>query len=185
MFLKIIYRIFSLILLMILMQQVSLSYEACDTLRACIGRSLKFTVNSGKGAHYIDVINNDLIKKVSQTMTFELWLKPQKQAGKIQYIGGLWGPNFEINDSWLVYIDKDDSLVFQLNGPDPNIGVEDFTVVKYYLGNLYDTWNHYAFVFNGKNNKAYIYFNGTPVDSAINNKYPLYAPCAYAHGVPQ
>ncbi|HRP02662.1 MAG TPA: choice-of-anchor D domain-containing protein [Candidatus Kapabacteria bacterium] len=170
-------RTFNFIFLLISLMFVSKSaftYEACDTTRLCIGNSLKFTVTTGKGAHYIDVINNSLINKMGKAITFDLWLKPKRQAGKIQYIAGLWGPNFEVNDSWLAYINDKDSLIFQLNGNESNLANEDFTTVSAYIGNLYDQWNHYAFVFNGNNNFAYIYINGDKIDSSRNNKYPLY-----------
>lgn len=41
----------------------SKSAEVCDSLRWCIGRTLQFTVTSGKGAQYADITNNKLIKK--------------------------------------------------------------------------------------------------------------------------
>ena len=151
------------------------SYEVCDSasVRGCIGRSLKFTVTTGKGAHYVDVVNNSLINKLGRGLTFDLWMKPQKQTGKLQYIGGLWGPNFEVNDSWVVFIDENDSLNFRLNGGNPNIGNEDFTTVKTSITPYYNSWNHFAFVFDGTKNYAYIYINGNPIDSARNPIYPL------------
>ncbi|TAL67628.1 MAG: choice-of-anchor D domain-containing protein [Bacteroidetes bacterium] len=148
------------------------SYEPCDTNRVCIGRDLRFKVTSGKGAHYLDVINNDLLNKISQTMTVEMWLKPERQSGNLQYICGLWGPSVGKNDSWAVYISSNDSLVFELNGLN-NLDSEDNTIVKYPASTLYDTWNHFSFVFNGANGFAYIYINGTPVDSSRNINYPL------------
>jgi len=150
-----------------------LAYEPCDTLRGCVGRALKFTVSSGKGAHYVDVINNNLINKIGQGLTFELWIKPKKQANKTQFVGGLWGPNNEVNDSWVVYISPNDSVYFRLNGNNVGLGIEDETTVKTFIGDSYDKWSHFAFVFDGKVNKAYIFKNGNLIDSAINYSYPL------------
>ncbi len=150
----------------------SYSYEPCDSIRVCIGRHLRYKVTSGKGAHYLDVINNNLLNKISQTMTVEMWLKPERQSGNLQYICGLWGPSVGKNDSWAVYISSNDSIIFELNGLN-NLGTEDNTIVKFPAAALYDTWNHFSYVFNGTTGYAYIYINGTPVDSSRNVSYPL------------
>jgi hypothetical protein len=150
----------------------SKSAEVCDSLRWCIGRTLQFTVTSGKGAQYADITNNKLIKKLDETMTVEMWLKPQKQTGHLQYICGLWGPGVHKNDSWVVYISATDSLTFELNGLN-DLGIDDNTIVKIPASGLYNAWNHFSFVFNGKTGYAYIMINALPVDSARNNLYPL------------
>ena len=153
-------------------EQEARSTEVCDSNRSCVGRTLKFKVSSGKGAHYADIENNDLLKKLGETMTVEMWLKPEKQSGKLQYICGLWGPGEDKNDSWIAYISPDDSLTFELNGLN-SLGPIDNTVVKIYAGNLYNSWNHYAFVFNGKTGYAYILINAEVKDSSRNSFYPL------------
>ena len=42
--------------------------------------------------------------------------KVSKQTGKIQYLAGVWGPGYDKQDSWIIYIDKNDSLTFEING---------------------------------------------------------------------
>lgn len=101
---------------LLFLYQESKGIEPCDSLRWCVGRTLKYKVTSGKGAHYIDVANSDLLNKLGETLTVEMWLKPGKQSGNTQYICGLWGPGEEKNDSWVVYITADDTLKFELNG---------------------------------------------------------------------
>ena len=141
--------IFLLVISFVFQTIESSSAEVCDSLRSCIGRTLKFTVSSGKGAQYADITNSNLLSKINETMTVEMWLKPEKQVGHLQYICGLWGPGEKTNDSWVVYISSTDSLTFELNGLN-DLGIEDNTIVKFPAAGLYNTWNHYSFIFNGK-----------------------------------
>ncbi|MCX6153703.1 MAG: choice-of-anchor D domain-containing protein [Candidatus Kapabacteria bacterium] len=169
---KVVQLAFLFTIINILFALESKASEVCDSLRWCIGRTLQFTISSGKAAQYADITNNNLLKKLDETMTVEMWLKPQKQGGFLQYICGLWGPGSEKNDSWVVYISQSDSLTFELNGSN-NLGTEDNTFVKIPAAGLYNKWNHFSFVFNGKTGYAYILINAVIIDSARNNLYPL------------
>ena len=168
-------RLLILAILMIAFYNSTKAYQPCDTVRTCVGKTLKFTVTQGRGAQYIDILNTNLMQKVNQNMTLEMWLKPEKQLGKLQYIGGMWGPATEKYDSWVVYISADDSLIFHINGQNETPGNLDDTRLSIPFSNYYDNWNHFAFVADGSTGWIYIYVNSFPVDSARNTQYPYYA----------
>jgi len=149
------------------------SFQSCDTVRSCTGNALHITVTSGKGAQYVDVPMSKSISDMKSAMTVEMWIKPEAQAGKKQFIAGIWGPGEDVNDVWTIYISPDDSLVFELNGQNTELRDLDNTIVKAYAGNLYKTWNSIAAVFDGSKQTAYIYINGSLIDSARNYLYPL------------
>lgn len=151
----------------------TLSYEPCDTVRSCIGNALTLTVTQGKGAHYVDVEKTKSMNKLRDSMTIEFWMKPERQAGKTQFIAGLWGPGEDKNDVWVLYFSPDDYLVFELNGEKTNLKKSDNTIVRISASQLYNRWSHIAAVFDGKRAMAYIYLNGIKTDSATNNLYPL------------
>lgn len=147
---------------------------SCDpqSARGCIGNSLQLTVSNGKGAHYVDV-NGYRIKDKSQTMmTFEAWIKPQRQAGKIQFIAGLWGPANDNNDVWRLYFDQSDNLVIEVNGDGTKLGANDNTIARYPAMGLYGSWNHIAAQFDGNTGLVLLYINGTQVVSGRNDTYP-------------
>lgn len=166
------FKIFIQVILLFFLISTSFAYQPCDTVRTCVGRTLKFSQTEGKGAHYIDILNTNLTQKVNSNMTFELWLKPERQAGKLQYIGGMWGPADEKYDSWVVYISSQDSLVFHINGQNEKLGNFDDTRLSVPFSSYYNSWNHFAFVADGTTGWIYIYVNANPVDSARNQFYP-------------
>ena len=149
------------------------SFQKCDSVRSCTGNALHITVTSGKGAQYVDVPMTKSLSDIKSHMTVEIWIKPQSQSGTKQYIAGLWGPGEDVNDSWALYISPDDTLVFELNGRNTDLGEFDNTIVKGFAGGLYNTWSHIAAVFDGTNQTAYLYINGALIDSARNDMYPL------------
>lgn len=162
-----------ILVFLIVIANVTLNaYQPCDTVRTCVGRTLKFSQTEGKGSHYIDILNTNLTQKVNSNMTFELWLKPEKQSNKLQYIGGMWGPAEEKYDSWVVYISPQDSLIFQINGLNEKLGNLDDTRLSIPFSNYYNSWNHFAFVADALTGWIYIYINAHPVDSARNQFYP-------------
>ena len=64
----------------------------CDSVRSCTGNALTLSNPSGQTAHYVDVEKGTAIQNITTELTVEMWIKPQRQAGKIQYIAGLWDP---------------------------------------------------------------------------------------------
>lgn len=161
------------ILFILICISAGFAQKTCDSVKSCVGRTLKFTQTEGKGAHYIDILNTNLTQKVNSNMTLELWLKPEPQQGKLQYIGGMWGPATEKYDSWVVYISPQDSLVFHINGLNENLGNFDDTKLSIPFTSYYNKWNHFAFVANASTGWIYIYINSYPVDSARNTFYPF------------
>jgi hypothetical protein len=89
-----------------------------------------------------------------------------------QFIGGLWGPAEDKNDSWVIYIDNNDQLTFEIDG---GRGLKDVdnTILKVNFSKYYDVWTHLAAVFDGPKQQIYIYLNGLVVDSARNALYPV------------
>ncbi len=163
-----------LLSILIFQQSILLSFEECDTVRACLGNALTLTVPTGRGVHYVDVMKTESHKLMNDAFTFELWMKPQRQAGFTQFIAGLWGPSFDKNDAWVLYFSDKDSLVFEINHPDVNLKRTDNTIVSYYAIQLYDKWNHVAAVFDGSTQSASLFINGVLVASSRNSLYPAY-----------
>ncbi len=165
-----------LFLLMSIVQLLSLelfAYQECDTIRNCVGRDLEFSVTSGKGAHYIDIDKTAELDKISEQLTVEFWLKVSRQENKRQYIAGVWGPGYDNQDSWVIYIDDKDSLTFEINGGNPALGGSDNTILKINAIPLYDKWEHLAFVFDGRIGYLYIYNYGNLVAIKRNSLYPV------------
>src|SRR5207248_1801722 len=78
--------------------------SACDGDASCIGNALTSDATSGKGAQYVDVDTASALRTLTTAMTFEAWIKPQAQPGTREYVAGLWGPNQDNNDQWVIYI---------------------------------------------------------------------------------
>lgn len=148
------------------------AWEECDSVRSCLGNALTLSVNNGKGAHYVDITQTPSQKYFETAFTFELWMKPVRQAGNTQYIAGLWGPGVDKNDSWVIYINSNDSLIFEVNGPETDLRKVDNTIAKADASDLYDKWSHLSAVFNSENQTIYLYIDGVVRDSAINIQYP-------------
>ncbi|GAB1429994.1 hypothetical protein MASR2M18_08270 [Ignavibacteria bacterium] len=147
--------------------------QTCDTVKSCIGNALTLTVNSGKGAHYVDVDNYSVRDKSHTALTFEAWIKPERIAGTTQYIAGLWGPGNDNNDVWVVYFAPNDDLVFEINGDGTKLRSTDNTIVRTPATTLFSNkWSHIAAVFDGASQTAYLYINAALAATARNAQYP-------------
>jgi hypothetical protein len=151
----------------------ALAWQPCDVNRTCLGNALTIDVNSGKGAQYVDVINTKSQDYFKYSFTFEAWINPERQEGRTQFIGGLWGPGTDRNDVWIIYINPADELVFEINGTSSNLGQTDNTITRTDATPLYDNWNHISAVFDGSEESIYLYVNGIAVDTARNSLYPV------------
>jgi hypothetical protein len=149
------------------------AYQKCDSIKSCLGSALYITKTSGKGAQYVDVPMTKSLRQIRDSMTVEMWIYPQRQVGTTQFVGGIWGPGKDVNDSWVMYLTPDDSIVFELNGASTDLGQYDNTRAVAYAGNLFNKWTHIAAVFDGSRQTAYLYISGELMDSARNDSYPL------------
>ncbi len=149
------------------------AYQECDSIRSCTSNALYITKTSGKGAQYVDVPMSKSIRSIRDSMTVEMWIYAERQAGTTKYVAGIWGPGEDVNDSWVIYITPQDSLVFELNGRNTNLKQFDNTRAVAYVGNIYKKWTYITAVFDGSKQTAYLYVNGAMKDSARNALYPL------------
>lgn len=150
----------------------SYSYEECDSLRWCVGRSLKLQVTQGKGAHYVDVDKSSALARIDTAISVEFWIKAQRQSGKKQFIAGIWGPAEDKNDVWTIYIDEKDSLIFEINGFKGRQGAADNTIASTSATGLYNKWTHITCVFDGNKATASIFINGIQKVNAYNPAFP-------------
>lgn len=144
----------------------------CDNRRECVGQAVSMTVTSGRSQHFIELAKNPI--KMRQTaLTFELWAKIDKQAGQRQYIGGLWGPNSDFNDVFILYIDQNDQLTFEVNGDEGQLFAVDNTIVRADASALYGAWHHYAAVFDGTTQTVSLFIDGVLAAGPVRNStYP-------------
>ena len=149
------------------------AYQKCDSIKSCLGSALYITKTSGKGAQYVDVPMTKSLRQIRDSMTVEMWIYPERQPGTTQFVAGIWGPGEDVNDSWVIYLTPDDSLVFELNGSNTDLKEFDNTKAVAYAGNLFNKWTHITAVFDGSRQTAYLYISGVLVDSARNEIYPL------------
>ncbi|MFN4985472.1 MAG: choice-of-anchor D domain-containing protein [Ignavibacteria bacterium] len=141
---------------------------SCDTRKECVGQAVSLTVTTGRSQHFIELAKNPI--KMRQTaLTFELWAKIDKQAGQRQYVGGLWGPNSDFNDVFVLYIDQNDQLTFEVNGDDGPLQSVDNTIVRTDASTLYGAWHHYAAVFDGTTQSVSIYVDGVLAGGPVRN----------------
>lgn len=168
------YHLFLLqICLLLLPAAVQAQFPAqCDTRKDCIFNAVQSTVTSGRNAHFIEV--QSAPTKAQQTaLTVELWAKIERQAGKKVFVAGLWGPLQDFNDQWLVSIDEQDRLTFEINGDVTRLGAADNTVAQASFSEYYDTWTHIAGVFDGGSASVTLYINGVAVAGPVTNTtYP-------------
>lgn len=157
------------------MLSANLSYSIgqCDSLVACLGNALTLTVTTGKAAHYVDVEPSNSLFSYNNELTVEFWFKPQKQAGRTQFLAGIWGPSEDANDSWAIYIDPNDNLNFEINNPNFSFKSTDNTKASADISTYYDKWVHGAFVFDGNSSNVYIYLDGSLVSVQTNPAYPI------------
>ncbi|MEP7218170.1 MAG: hypothetical protein ABI876_04600, partial [Bacteroidota bacterium] len=86
----------------------------CDGDKSCVGNALTIDATSGKAAQYVDVDTSAVMRSLDAAITFEAWIKPTQQPGRKVFIAGLWGPNKDNNDQWVVYL-EDEKLTFALS----------------------------------------------------------------------
>jgi len=153
----------------------NISYSAgeCDSLKACLGNALTLSVTSGRSAHYVDVPASESLFSYNDNLMVEFWFKPQRQAGLVQFVAGIWGPAEDANDVWVILIDENDNLIFEVNNPNSAMKGEDNTRAILPFGEYYDTWSHAAFQFNGNSQNVEIYINGNLSATANNTQYPI------------
>ena len=63
---------------------------ACDKDRSCIGRAVQMSVNSGRGAHFVEVAGYSIPDRKQTAMTLEMWVKVDRLPNTVQFLGGLW-----------------------------------------------------------------------------------------------
>jgi len=147
--------------------------SACDKDKSCVGNALTISITQGKGAQYVDVDTSYLLENLGAALTFEAWIAPQPQPGKIQYIAGLWGPNKDNNDEWVLYI-QDTKIYFALSKDNSYKGDSDNTIALANVPDLYTKgWRHVAAVWDAQSTAARIYLDGVLVAAATNSLYPL------------
>jgi Concanavalin A-like lectin/glucanases superfamily len=145
----------------------------CDADKQCVGNALTIDVTVGKGAQYVDVDTSAHLRALSTEITFEAWILPTRQAGKRVFIGGLWGPNRDNNDQWVLYL-EDERLVFALSPDGSYQGDADNTVVTTTIAGLYSRgWVHVAGVWDGASTAARLFVDGYEVARATSPTNPL------------
>lgn len=143
----------------------------------CIGRSIMLTRSSGSAPHYLDVQNFNAYNILRNGFTFETYIKVKEQADADRtYIAGVWGPFSDANDSWVVYIDNNKDLIFEINNATTNLGAVDNTIAKYNLADtLWNKWFHLAVSWSPNDQFASIYINGNLKVTEQNVSYPASA----------
>ena len=77
----------------------------CDSDPSCTGNMLTIDVTSGRTAEFFDIDLRNPIRRLDYGFSFEAWLLPGQQPGKKQFVAGLWGPNQDNNDQWVIVIE--------------------------------------------------------------------------------
>ena len=145
---------------------------SCDSRKDCIFNAVQLTTTTGRSQHFVELQRNP-VKARQTAITFELWAKIEKQANQRQFIGGLWGPNTDFNDVFVMYIDANDDLVFEINGDAGQLKNLDNTIARTPASVLYNGWHHIAAVFDGAQQSAYIFIDGQlAVGPVRNSQYP-------------
>ncbi len=147
----------------------------CDRRKACIYNALRQTVTSGKGAQYVEVETGAAVDTIRSALTVEMWVRIEPQSGKRQFLAGVWGPhrnaNDDVNDVWVLYVDEQNRLVFEVH-PGLVPGPADYTTVWTEAQSLYDQWHHIAAVFDGATQEARLYVDGKRMAIGRNAQYP-------------
>ncbi len=146
---------------------------SCDRDPSCLGNMLTTDVTSGRNAEFVEIDNRNPIRNLSTAFSFEAWLRPEAQPGKRAYVAGLWGPNQDANDVWVIYI-EDNQITFELNHPDFALGATDNTIITATVPNLYSRgWVHLTATWGGGSTAGEIYIDGVKVAEDSNTTYPL------------
>jgi hypothetical protein len=168
-----IYSLLILLPLLWLAPTATAQVAQCDADRSCVGTALTSDVTVGKGAQYVDVDTSAVLRSLSSEMTFEAWIRPQPQPGTRQFVAGLWGPNQDNNDQWVVYIEGN-TITFALSADGSRQGTLDNTVATVTLPDLYTRgWLHLAAVWDGTSTAARIFIDGFQAAQGTNPQFPL------------
>ena len=144
----------------------------CDTRKDCISQAVQMSVTTGRNSHFIEVQGSAVTPR-QNALTFEMWINIEKQAGTRQYLGGLWGPNTDVNDVFLLYIDEQDQLTFEVNSDISPLQQADNTIARASVANIYGAWHHIAAVFDGATSSVYLYVDGVlAIGPVTNAAYP-------------
>jgi hypothetical protein len=145
----------------------------CDTRKECIGRAVSLTVNSGRNAHFIE-LGGQVTQPRQTALTVEMWVLLERQSGKRQYLGGLWGPNQDYNDQWVLYVDENDQLTFEVNPEATNLKSTDNTILRTPASSLYGVWSHITAVFDGASASVKLFIDGQLAAGPLTNPaYPV------------
>lgn len=172
---NILFRLFcALILGTVSIHQVFAQFPAsCDTRKECVGQAVQMLVTSGRNSHFIEVQGAPVTPRQA-ALTFEMWVNVEKQAGTRQYLGGLWGPNTDVNDVFLLYIDEQDQLTFEVNSEATQLQQADNTIARASVAGIYGSWHHIAAVFDGASSSVSIYVDGVLGAGPVSNAaYPV------------
>jgi|GEM_PF-1594161 len=171
-------RIIILILGLHFLGEATFSQAPCDKRRGCTDRSIVFDRNSGASRSHVFVDYRPFFGQLENGFTFEAKLNMDQVVGEKVYIAGIWGPNEEDNDAWVLYVDAGGNLVFEVENPvqipqNEDRSVDNTRAVAPNFVQYMGTWTHIAAVFNPTTNSASIFING--VESAIgtNPNYPI------------
>jgi hypothetical protein len=159
---------------LLLLPLVLRAQAQCDQDKSCVGTALTIQRTTGKGAQYVDIDRSAPLRALDTALTFEAWLRPSPQPGRRQYVAGLWGPNRDNNDQWVVYI-EDTRITFALSASGSRLGDADNTIATAIVTDLYTRgWVHLAAVWSGASTAAQIYIDGYAAGApATNPTYPL------------
>ena len=139
----------------------------------CTGDALFLDNSSGGAVQYVDVERTASVDRIRSGFTYEMHLRPNQRNAQKTFIAGVWGPFVDINDSWVIYFNNNNELVFELNGTNSELGQSDNTIARASMAGLWQTWFHLACVYDASTESALIYINGELVDSARNDQYPV------------
>jgi hypothetical protein len=163
-------RLLPLLCVLLLLPAAARAQSACDTARTCIGNALLFP---GSDLDYVDVFNTPALNSIdtSDAMTVTMWANVSRRGGAAQYLGGVWGPRSDRDDKWVLYVDANDSLTFELSNDITSFGGFDNTVVKAAM--VYGAWMHIAAMWDGTTQEARLYIDGRLVARGRNAAYPI------------
>ena len=166
-------RVLLAVILLVTSIPASAQFPAsCDSRKDCIGQAVTFDVTSGRNAHFMELSKNP-IRPRQTAMTFEMWVRVDRQAGLRQFLAGLWGPNSDFNDVFVIYIDESDRLVFEVNGDQGTLQSADNTIVIASAQALYVGWHHVAAVFDGASASVTLFIDGVLAGGPVTNAaYP-------------
>jgi hypothetical protein len=168
------FRLFCALTFGLLLAEIAPSHlhaqTRCDTLQTCLGNVLTIT-QSGQ-AQYVDIQQTPAQRSLSTALSFEAWINPQRIPNTRQFIAGLWGPNTDANDVWVLYISQQDELVFEINGATTSLGSADNTIARTPFAARYGSWTHVAAVFDGASQTATLFVNGMQVAQNRNAASP-------------